>query len=266
MDVRTIEGFAPRLEHEGSTKVWWLVDAREMFEQTAGGHLDSITELELPAGSSVTIPGRQAWTFWYVTAGRGRMLTRGEDREIAPGDMVLGEPGQKQELRPASANAGVHVLTFSVSTRGGSGVGTHEYRPSAPVDIRSIHGVRPEPFGQGGATIWWLARPGEFQSATEGGHLELVDEFEVAAGGEVHPHSHQTWEFYYGLFGRALMTIAGEERVMGPGDLVVIPSDAIHSIKPVGPNTGTRCFCFAVGIRGARAYDYDHDVPSEHKK
>ena len=34
-----------------------------------------------------------------------------------------------------------------------------------------------------------------------GGHLELVSEFEVMGGGEVHPHSHPTFEFYYVLSG-----------------------------------------------------------------
>jgi mannose-6-phosphate isomerase-like protein (cupin superfamily) len=36
-----------------------------------------------------------------------------------------------------------------------------------------------------------------------GGHLELVSEFEVMGDGEVHPHHHPTFEFYYVITGRA---------------------------------------------------------------
>ncbi len=261
MDIRTIENYAPRLEHEGSTKVWWLVDAREMFEETAGAHLESIGELELPPGSLFSVPDGNRWAFAYVTAGKGRAVVGGDEREVGPGDMVLARPAEHHELRPASENASLHLLTFAVA-KGRTPAPAASYQARAKMDIRSIDMVRPLRIDSG-ATLWWLARPGEFRAATEGGHLELVDEFEVAAGGEVHLHSHQTWEFYYGLFGRALMTISGEERTMGPGDLVVIPSDAVHSIKPIGPNTGIRCFCFAVGIKGAQLYNYGQDVPAE---
>jgi quercetin dioxygenase-like cupin family protein len=259
LDIRTIEDYAPRLEHEGSTKVWWLVDAREMFADTKGSHLDSIAEVEIPGTGAVTMPPA-GWKFWYVTSGQGKVLLDGRERTVSPGDFVVSRPGQTLELRSASPNAGVHLLGFTLEDNDGSAAAA-SYR-HAGLDVRSIHDIKPEDIGEGGATVWWLSRRGEFKDATAGGHLELVDEFEVAAGGEVHPHAHETWEFYYGLFGRALMTISGEERTMGPGDLVVIPSDAVHSIKPVGPHTGTRCFCFAVGIKGAREYNYGKDVPT----
>jgi quercetin dioxygenase-like cupin family protein len=261
VDVRSIEDCAPSLEHEGSTKVWWLVDAREMFDETVGGHLESISEVELPPGSKLAVPDGKRWVFWYVTAGRGRVGLGGREHAIGPGDMVLVRPGQTYELRPASENAALHLLSFAVA-KGGVPPSAASYQAPTGIDIRSIEQVRPLRMDSG-ASVWWLAKPGEFRAATQDGHVELVDEFEVAAGGEVHPHSHPTWEFYYGLFGRALMTISGEERTMGPGDLVVIPSDAVHSIKPIGPHTGIRCFCFAIGIKGAQPYNYGQDAPAE---
>ena len=47
---------------------------------------------------------------------------------------------------------------------------------------------------------------------TDGGYLELANEFEVAVGGEVFPHTHPTHEFYFVMTGEGVMTIADEER------------------------------------------------------
>ena len=54
----------------------------------------------------------------------------------------------------------------------------------------------------------------------------------MAGGGLVDPHSHPTHEFYYVTSGRGLMTIGDEEREIGQGDLVHIPPDAVHSLRP----------------------------------
>ena len=43
------------------------------------------------------------------------------------------------------------------------------------------------------------------------------------------------------------MTIEGEEREIGQGDLVHIPPNAVHSLRPVSDHAPIHCFCFAVG-------------------
>ena len=91
---------------------------------------------------------------------------------------------------------------------------------------------------------------------TKGGHLELVSEFEVAGGGLVDPHSHPTHEFYYVTSGRGFMTIAGEERIIQQGDLVHIPPNEIHSLRPVSDHAPIHCFCFAVATPDAEAVNY----------
>ncbi|MFZ5672913.1 MAG: cupin domain-containing protein [Pseudomonadota bacterium] len=128
------------------------------------------------------------------------------------------------------------------------------------MDIRSCHYVHPDVVHQGTTPVWWLVAPREMREATLGGHLELVSEFEIRAGGEVHTHSHPTFEFYYMLTGRALMTIEDETREIAPGDLVMIPPDAPHSIKPAGPNNGIRALAFAFGVKDAPIVDYKTDV------
>ena len=55
--------------------------------------------------------------------------------------------------------------------------------------------------------------------------------------------------------GEGVMTIAGEERPVGPSDLIYIPPDQVHSLRPTG-DTAIRCFCFAVGVKDAGPIDY----------
>ena len=124
------------------------------------------------------------------------------------------------------------------------------------MDVRSIEEVRPVVEHNGTVPVWWLVSPREMKEITDGGFLELVSEFEVAGGGEVNPHSHPTHEFYYVTAGRGIMVIEGEEREIGQGDLVHIPPDAVHSLRPVSANAPIHCFCFAVGVEGADAIDY----------
>jgi mannose-6-phosphate isomerase-like protein (cupin superfamily) len=124
------------------------------------------------------------------------------------------------------------------------------------MDVRSIEQVPAVLEHQGTTPVWWLFKPRELREATLGGHLELVAEFEIMGGGEVHPHSHPTIEFYYVISGRGLMVIAGEEREIRQGDLVMIPPDTVHSLRPSSANASIRCLAFAVGMPGAPAIDY----------
>jgi mannose-6-phosphate isomerase-like protein (cupin superfamily) len=91
---------------------------------------------------------------------------------------------------------------------------------------------------------------------TDGGYLELANEFEVPGGSSVYPHSHPTHEFYYVLSGRGVMTIGDERREIAQDDLVYIPPDTVHSLTPVSDHAPIHCFCFAVGTRGAPPIDY----------
>ena len=98
------------------------------------------------------------------------------------------------------------------------------------------------------------------REATEGGFLELVNKFEVAGGSAVYPHQHPTHEFYYMMSGRGIMTIGDENREVQQGDLVYIPPDAVHSLRPTSDNAPIHCFCFAIGVAGIGKIDYStHD-------
>jgi mannose-6-phosphate isomerase-like protein (cupin superfamily) len=123
------------------------------------------------------------------------------------------------------------------------------------VDVRSIVDQEPEIEHNGSVPVWYLVRPREIKDLTDGGFVELINEFEVAAGGAVFPHSHPTHEWYFVMSGRGIMTVDHEDRPVGPGDLVYIPPDQTHSLRPVGGGA-IHCFCFAVGVKDAAPVDY----------
>jgi quercetin dioxygenase-like cupin family protein len=124
------------------------------------------------------------------------------------------------------------------------------------MDVRNIEEVAPVVEHNGTVPVWWMVNSREMKEVTDGGFLELVNEFEVAGGGYVDPHSHPTHEFYYVLRGRGTMTIGDEERLIGQGDLVHIPPDVVHSLRPVTDHAPIHCFCFSIGVKGAGPIDY----------
>ncbi len=123
------------------------------------------------------------------------------------------------------------------------------------MDVRSITQVEPELEHNGTVPVWWMVRPREMKESTDRGYLELVNEFEVPPGGSVFPHTHPTHEFYFVMRGEGTMVIDDERRRVGPGDLVYIPPDAVHSLVTIGADP-VHCFCFAVGVEGAGPIDY----------
>jgi mannose-6-phosphate isomerase-like protein (cupin superfamily) len=256
MDVRSIADRAPRLEHEGTTTVWWMYDAREAFDETTGGHLAEVSEVEVAGGAVLRRAARSAHDYYYVLSGHGLMTIGDETREVGPGDLVSVPPATDHLLGPVSEHAPVRCLAFAV---GADGDDASAVTAPGGERYRSIRDVAPVRGREPGVTVWPLVATGELAGTTAGGYLELANEWEVAGGGAVHTHAHPTVEFYYGLTGRGVMTIDGEDREVGPGDLILIPPDAPHSIRPIGDHAPIRCFCFAVGLAGSDAYDYAHD-------
>ncbi len=124
------------------------------------------------------------------------------------------------------------------------------------MDVRSIHDKAPAMEHEGTVAVWWLVEPREMKEITEGGFLELVSEFEVQGGSQVNPHKHPTHEFYYVTSGKGIMVIEGEEREISQGDMVHIPPDAVHSLRPISEHAAIHCFCFAVAVKGAPPIDY----------
>jgi quercetin dioxygenase-like cupin family protein len=118
MDVRSIEGVAPVVEHNGTVPVWWLVSPQEMREVTEGGFLELVSEFEVEGGGEVDPHQHPTHEFYYVTSGRGIMVIDGEEREIRQGDLVHIPPMATHSLRTVSPHAPIHCFCFAVGVKG----------------------------------------------------------------------------------------------------------------------------------------------------
>ena len=81
---------------------------------------------------------------------------------------------------------------------------------------------------------------------------QSLAEARVPVGTMTESHCHpRTEEIYYILEGRDRMILDGQERVVGPGDAIAIPPQAIHQIENIGDVALRFLCCCAPG--------YEHD-------
>ena len=62
----------------------------------------------------------------------------------------------------------------------------------------------------------------------------IFGEICIPAGTRAEPHNHPNEQFIYVLGGRCRMEIEGDERIVGKGDMIHIPAEAVHSAEVVG--------------------------------
>src|SRR5256885_12049036 len=104
MDVRSIDEVSPVIEHSGTVPVWWLVNPREMFEITKGGHLELVSEFEVAGGGFVDPHNHPTHEFYYVTAGRRVITIDGEKPEGSPGALWRHPPNPVRSPRPGTSH------------------------------------------------------------------------------------------------------------------------------------------------------------------
>jgi len=115
------------------------------------------------------------------------------------------------------------------------------------MEIRNVSQTKPITVHSGTVNSWIMF---EGEKDGLGGGLLFVTEFQVKGGEDMEAHAHEEEEYYYILYGRGEMTIDGETENVVPGDLIRIPSNALHSIKPKGKDYPIHAFCFAVEEKG----------------
>lgn len=113
------------------------------------------------------------------------------------------------------------------------------------MDIRTATGLAPVADHSGTATTYYLVQRDSLKEETDGNHLEYVCEFHVAEGRKLEPHFHDNHEFFYVLSGSGRMQIAEEETAVGPGTLIRIPRNAVHTMWP---DDGDRLHVFCFGL------------------
>jgi quercetin dioxygenase-like cupin family protein len=111
-----------------------------------------------------------------------------------------------------------------------------------------IHNTDIDPVSEHGGTVtsWFIYPKESLREVTEGSYLEFVNEFALEPGVAIEPHLHNSHEFYYVLTGGGLMSVGDENGEMGPGDLVHIEPNEVHSLRAGAQ--GVRCFAFAVSF------------------
>ncbi len=78
---------------------------------------------------------------------------------------------------------------------------------------------------------------------------------DVAPGSRQRPHYHPSEQFYVVTAGRGRMLVDGEEREVGPGDLVYLPSGAVHGIENASGKTLTYVSAATPALDAEAAYD-----------
>jgi quercetin dioxygenase-like cupin family protein len=114
------------------------------------------------------------------------------------------------------------------------------------MDVRRATEVPVTVEHEGTCHSYFMFEKESVRTETMGTYLEFVCEFELASGQSLAPHTHNSDEFYYLIRGAARVTIDGEDRAVGVGDLIHIPPNAEHSIADTSEGEGMRAFAFAV--------------------
>ncbi len=78
---------------------------------------------------------------------------------------------------------------------------------------------------------------------------------EVAPGSRQRPHDHPSEQVYVITAGRGRMLVGEEEREVGAGDLVYIPSGAVHGIENASEEALTYVSAATPALDAEAAYD-----------
>ncbi|MGL4310923.1 MAG: cupin domain-containing protein [Paracoccaceae bacterium] len=78
----------------------------------------------------------------------------------------------------------------------------------------------------------------------------------LAPGGNLAPHRHEPPEIYFGIEGRALVKIDGQEHEIAPGTVIYIPGNAVHSVQ-AGSEPVRFFYAFAKDSFDGIIYDFD---------
>ena len=57
--------------------------------------------------------------------------------------------------------------------------------------------------------------------------------YDVEAGSDIHKHHHENEEIWHVIEGQLEITIAGEAKIAGPGDVAMVPPNTEHSVIAV---------------------------------
>jgi quercetin dioxygenase-like cupin family protein len=121
--------------------------------------------------------------------------------------------------------------------------------------------VEPTIEHEGTCLTYFLYPKESVRKETMGSYLEYVAEFELKPGAKLHPHFHDSEEFYRILSGKAIAQVGDEQTLLNPGDLLRIPRNAMHSIWPAQEGESFRALSFAVSFMGPDPVPTNCELP-----
>ena len=128
------------------------------------------------------------------------------------------------------------------------------------MDVRNAQ-VEPTIEHEGTCLTYFMFPKESVRKESMGSYLEYVAEFELKPGASLHPHYHDSIEFYRILEGEAVIQIEDEQRLLKAGDLVRIPRNAAHSIWPARAGKSFRAFSFAASFMGENPQPVNCELP-----
>ena len=80
-----------------------------------------------------------------------------------------------------------------------------------------------------------VRKDSDSKTAVASSELQYIGAYEYAPGGWISEHTHSRAEQWYFIqSGRGIMRVGDEEKEAGPGTIVFVPHDTIHSYEVVG--------------------------------
>ncbi len=214
------------------------------YSSAEGPHIPGermqIAEIRKPRGTGSRLHTHPNEQFSFVVEGRLRVRIGEEPEQEVGQGMLLHVPAGVPHAFVAVSPGGARYVTLKDMSWGMSGealdrttAGPHvdPEPPAASKDLRARSGNNPYI-----SNLYELEdiKIGPDYSTAHGGWV-LGERIQVllynkAKGTGSRPHSHPNEQFIFVLTGKARAVVNGEEKIIGPGEVVHMPADSMHNV------------------------------------
>jgi mannose-6-phosphate isomerase-like protein (cupin superfamily) len=87
VDIRNAK-VEPTVEHGGTCYTYFMFPKESYRKETMGSYLEYIAEFEIPAGERLEPHTHDTHEFYYILSGRAKVEIDGEQRDVAPRDLI----------------------------------------------------------------------------------------------------------------------------------------------------------------------------------
>jgi len=184
-------------------------------------------EIHMPAGTHADAHSHPNEQFGYCVRGSSRMNIEGEEWVVSPGDIAYRPPNAVH-----SSTIGPEEYVFIVAKDTSHGIQGKKVSEAPPAERakKAKYFYRTAEMREGMA--------GESYSSARGawvtGERIIFGKIMMPKGTGAEPHTHPNEQFVYVMQGRCRMDVEGDARECGPGDIIHIPANAVHSARIIG--------------------------------